>query len=117
MAWWDDYFRDVDSFNIDRLAPWFDDNVKLRFANWPEQQGKVEVLAAFTDFWTNLKGLSHRAYDVMAQEGRACVEADVIFDRLDGRKVAARAATVFERPGNKITAISVYIDVAPVFAD
>lgn len=116
VAWWDDYFNDVDSFDINRVAAWFDDDIELRFANWPAQQGKEAVKAAFTDFWGHLKGLSHQNHAVLEQDGRVCTEADVTFVRQDGREVEARAATIFHRSSDKITALHVYIDVSPVFA-
>lgn len=115
MSWWNEYFSDIDTLNIDNVEKWLDEEVSVRFANWPEHHGKTAVIESFLSFWTNLKAVRHINDGIMINGNRVCVEANVTFTRRDDREVSVRAATILERAGEKIKEISVYVDLAPVF--
>jgi ketosteroid isomerase-like protein len=114
--WIDEYFADVDAM---RLEPWLDrhtDDVVVRFGNNPPAVGKEQVGQAIAGFWETIGGLRHTVRKSHQAGDTVTMEFDVTYERTDGKEVTVPCASVLHRRGDLVDSLSVYIDLAPVYA-
>ncbi len=116
MAWWQDYFVNVDSRDIAKISGWFADDVKLKFGNGPVVDGKAGVVGALEAFLGQIKGINHKFGDVVESGKDIFLNSEVTYTRGDDRKVTIPAGTFIRRRDDKITDLRVFIDLAPLFA-
>jgi|GEM_PF-602540 ketosteroid isomerase-like protein len=116
MQWWEEYYRDVDSGQLERFSRWYADDIVSRFGNMPVTQGKAELLASLGHFFQNFEGLSHAWNPVVGNADVAMGEGVCTYHLKDGRRIAIPVVTVIERrEDGLIHRSSVYFDVAPLF--
>jgi ketosteroid isomerase-like protein len=115
--WIDAYYDDVDHQRMDEFLAWHTDDVRVRFANNPEATGHEQVRGAIGHFWEMIGGLKHNITGTWEQPDRtAVVRADIDYTRLDGNVVTVPCVTILHREGEKIDAVQIFMDPAPIFA-
>lgn len=116
LRWFYDYFTDVDTMQIEKMAAWFDEDVIVRFGNEPILHGKKHALEAITALWANFASLSHTHGRVLSNGTYFSDEGTVTFTLLDGRVVSIPGITILERRNGLVTRLSGYLDFAPLYA-
>lgn len=116
MSWVHDYFRSVDSMNMDAYLAFLSEDVRFRLGNNPPISGIPAVKDRLTTFWSQLKGLRHNIVNLWELDDVTIVESTVTYTRLDDREVTLPVATTMRRHGDKVSDIRIYIDLAPLFA-
>ncbi len=114
--WYYDYFNDVDTMNIERLAPWMNDDIVVRFGNQPVIRGKTIALAAIEGFWKGFKSLRHQHGEVVSRGNYTSGEAAVTFTLHDGRAVTIPGVTILEMQNGRISRLGAYLDFGPLYA-
>jgi ketosteroid isomerase-like protein len=104
--------KDIDGF-IDMLTY---DHVFL-FGGRPPVVGKDEARAQVLLFWSMIGRLRHNIWRVNECGELIYVEANVDYERLDGRMVTVPCCDVIRIRGDKICEQRAYLDQGPVWAD
>jgi hypothetical protein len=116
--WVSEFFRDVDAFKIEKLEPWFADDVDLRFANNPTINDKQTALQALGGFYSTIAGLRHESQAVIGSGDEMVQSSIVTYTRTDGSLVSLPVATYLRRnAAGKLTRLWIYIDIAPLYAE
>lgn len=116
-AWTAEFFRDADTLDMDQLAPWFADDVQVRFGNAPPANGKAEAVAGLQRFWTMITKMRHIPALLLGDDDNVVQLATVTYTDLGGREVSLPVASHLRRSGDRrIDRLWVYIDLAPLFA-
>ncbi|AUW58736.1 hypothetical protein C1T17_12140 [Sphingobium sp. SCG-1] len=114
--WAADFFRDADSFDIDRLAGWFADDVEVRFGNQPAILGAANAREAFVGFWSGIKGMRHQRESLVLLGDMATQMSIVTYTRHDGSEIGMPVASHLRRTSaKKIDRLWIFIDMAPLF--
>ncbi len=116
LQWYYDYFNDVDTMQIDKMAAWLDDDVIVRFGNEPILRGKPAALAGIAGLWEGFKSLHHAHGQVMSNGNYTSGEGAVTFVLQDGRSMTIPGITILERRNGLVTRLSGYLDFAPLYA-
>lgn len=115
--WAADFFRSADSFEIEQLASWFDDNVEVRFGNQPAIRGRGPAREAFAGFWSSIGGMRHSREALVSLGNMAAQMSIVTYTRHDGSEVSMPVASHLRQSGpGKIDRLWIFIDMAPLFA-
>jgi SnoaL-like domain len=118
MSWVSEFFRDVDAFQIEKLDPWFADDISLRFANNPAINDKATALAALGGFFTTIKGLKHTPEAIVGSGDEVTQMAIVTYTRTDGSECPLQVASYLRRNAEgKLNRLWIYIDLAPLFGE
>jgi ketosteroid isomerase-like protein len=104
--------KDIDGF-IDMLT---DDHVFL-FGGRAPVIGKPEARAQVLQFWSMIGRLRHNIWRVSDCGELIYVEANVDYERLDGRMVTVPCCDVIRIRGDRICEQRAYLDQAPVWVD
>jgi ketosteroid isomerase-like protein len=114
--WLRTYYDNVDNMRLDEFVDSHTDDVIVQFGNNPPARGKDEVREAIGQFWMMIDGLQHTFNQVHESDGTTVLEAQIDYTRKDGQVVTVPCASVLDRVDDgKISALRVYIDLAPVF--
>ena len=66
-------------------------------------------------FFSTIDGIKHHMVNVVESNGLTFLEANVEYQRKDGKTVTIPAVTVLERNGDLVKSLRIYFDVAPVY--
>lgn len=114
--WAADFFRDADSFSLERLTAWFADDVEVRFANAPAIRGREDAVEAFRGFWSGIAGMRHRREALVLTGDTAAQMSQVTYTRHDGSEATMPVASYLRRVGpGRIDRLWIFIDMAPLF--
>ena len=116
MQWFEKYYADVDSKEIDRISAWFTDDIVMRFGNAPEIKGRENATAVLTGFMSTFSSIRHDLGQVIEGGNEAFLSSGVTYKMLDGRTVSIPAATYKKRRGEKICEMRVFADFTPMYA-
>jgi hypothetical protein len=116
MSWAHDYFRTVDSMNVDAYLAFHTEDVRFRFGNAEPALGTAALRSGVSHFWSLIKGLRHDFAGLWELDDAVIAESLVTYTRLDGREVVVPATTILRRRGDKVHDVRIYIDLAPLFA-
>ena len=118
VQWVDDFFRDADLVDIDRLAAWFADDIDLRFANNPPIQDKPTAVHVMGEFYKSIAAMSHAPVAATGEGDTVTQVAVVTYTRHDGRAFPFPVASYMHRnAAGKLDKLWIYIDVSPMYAD
>lgn len=116
--WVNEWFRDVDAFQIEKLEPWFADDIDLRFANNPIINDKQTALHALGGFYGTIAGLSHKPQAVISSGDEVVQNSTVTYTRTDGRLVPLPVSSYLRRNAEgKLNRLWIYIDINPLYAE
>jgi hypothetical protein len=112
--WVWNYFRDVDSFDPNKVTQYYTEDGQFRFANQEPVQGKSAIAQMLSEFYQNLQSMNHRNVGLWLGENSAVFEAEVTFIRKDGSQVTLPAASIIRRRGELVYDFRMIMDVSPV---
>jgi len=116
MGWWNDYFSDVDSGDIPRMAAWFAPDITMRFGNWPPVIGHEAVTSSLSAFLGSIRSVQHTLGLSHPCEDSVIVEAEVSYTIEADSVVTLPSATFLRRGSAGITELRIYLDVTPLLA-
>jgi SnoaL-like domain len=114
MEWWQEYFSDVDSGDIPRMAAWFAPDINMCFGNWPQVHGREAATAALSAFLGRLQSVRHATGLSLPGEDTVFVEARVSYTIDEKLMVTVPSATFLRRGPAGITELRIYLDPAPL---
>ena len=113
----DDLFAAIDARDADAFAAYLTEDGEFRFGSAPAVAGRAQIADAVRGFFGTIEGLSHSVIRVWRDQGSLACEGEVCYRRLDGREVIVPFVDVFDFEGGLISRYSIYIDIAPVYAE
>lgn len=117
MSWYADFYRVVDTMNVDLLRPLCTPDTTVRFANHQPVEGWPAVSETLERSWSSFAGMHHRILGVVEAGDHTVIEAIVDYTRHDGAVVSVPAATALDRRAGLVAAQRIYIDLTPLYAD
>ena len=118
MEWVSAFFRDVDSFQLDKLAAWFADDINLRFANNPIINDKQTAVDALGGFYSTIAGLRHKSEALIGSGDEVVQQSIVTYTRKDGRLVSMPVSSYLRRNrAGKLSRLWICIDINPLYAE
>ncbi len=112
------FFRDADMLHLPALMNWFGEDIDLRIANFPPISGRAAAEEGFRQFWSTLKGMSHRREQLVAEGNCAFQGSIVTYTRLDGKTVSMPDASHLRLTGEgRLDRLWIYIDLAPLYSE
>lgn len=118
MEWVSAFFRDVDAFQLDKLAAWFADDIDLRFANNPTIHDKQTAVHALGGFYSTIAGMRHKREALIGSGDEAVQQSIVTYTRTDGRLVSLPVSSYLRRnPDGRLGRLWICIDINPLYAE
>jgi ketosteroid isomerase-like protein len=118
LKWVNDFFSDVDTVRIEKLAAWFADDIDLRFANNPAIHDKQTALHVLGEFFGTIAGMKHNVQTLVGTGDEVAQQAIVTYTRVDGRHVPLPVSSYLHRDGaGKLDRLWIYIDMNPLYAE
>ncbi len=114
--WIHDYYRAVDTMDMDGYLAWHTDDVRFRFGNGPTTTGKEAIREGLSQFWGMIAGLRHEFVQVWDTDDATILEATTVYTRKDSSEVGIPVTTILRRRGDLVADIRIFIDLAPLFA-
>jgi len=116
VSWWEDYFAEVDTMELDRFGQWFHEEIVLQFNSFPPIVGKAAVLGFLKQFTSGLKRLRHTHGELFLGEGRGAGEAVVTFTRHDDSEINVRGVTtVLRGPDGLFRRMAIFADFSALY--
>lgn len=112
LKWREEFYRDADTIDIERLAPWFTDDVQIRFGNQPTLHGKSAAVEAFTGFFSSIAGMHHELGEAHVDGETIVSEALVTYTRHDGSSLTVPVCSILRRNGDLLESLVIYIDIS-----
>ena len=112
-----DMFAALDRGDIDGYLDYLAPDASLRFANNPAVVGRPAIKEALQDFYKVFKWVRHTHIQTWPAPPGAAVEADVTYERTDGREVHVPAVTICRFDEHDlVNDYRIFVDLAPLFA-
>lgn len=115
--WVLDRFRAVDRKDIDGFIDMLTDDHMFVFGSRPPLIGKDAAREVVLNFWTMIGRLRHNIWRLTEAGEFIFVEADVDYERLDGKVVTVPCCDVIRTRGRLLCEQRAYLDQAEVFAE
>jgi ketosteroid isomerase-like protein len=116
MDWLEAYYADVDAMRLDEYVEHHTDDAVVTFANMPSSVGKDQIREAIGGFWSTIGGLRHEIHHRLDDGDRTIIQATCHYTTKGGAPVPIPVASALTREGDKVSSLTVYIDLAPLFA-
>jgi ketosteroid isomerase-like protein len=115
--WVAEYFRVVDSMDMDTFLDMHTDDCVLEFANNPPAVGKQQIGEAIGGLWAAIAALRHEPRNRwITDDGTGVQEATVIYTSHGGTEVPLPVSSILTQRDGKVSSLRIYIDAAPLFA-
>ncbi|MFC3052864.1 nuclear transport factor 2 family protein [Kordiimonas pumila] len=116
--WVPDFYRDADTVDINKLAPWFDENIELRFGNAPPIHGHAMAVETLREFYKTINGMRHVPEHIVFESDTVAVQlGKVIYTTLDGRDISLPVSSHLRHTAKgTLDRLWIYIDIAPLYA-
>ena len=111
-------FAALDRGDVDRSLEYLAPDASLRFGNSEPIHGRQAIKESLHEFYKVFKWVRHDHVETWRADDGAAVEADVTYERIDGREVHVPAVTIcrFDEHG-LVNDYRIFVDLAPLFAD
>ncbi len=110
-------FAAVDRKDIDGFINMLTDDHRFVFGARDPVIGKGDARAVVLHFWSLIGRLRHNIWRVTESDELMFVEANVEYERLDGRVVTVPCCDVIKIRGDKLCEQRAYLDQSAVWAD
>ena len=114
--WLEAFYADVDAMRMDAFLDHFTDDGVVTFANNPPAHGKEQIREAIGGLWSSIGGLRHTIRERYDRGDRTSIEATTTYVRQDGSEIPITVASAFGRRNGKVESLTIYMDLAPLFA-
>src|SRR4051812_30548204 len=91
-GWWVEFFRVMDTLDLDRVVAWYGDDIELRVGNEPAFLGKETASAALAYVFAQARSVGHELGTVMTSGDDVFIECRVRYDFKDAPEVTVPAA-------------------------
>jgi ketosteroid isomerase-like protein len=109
-------FAAFDAKDIDSLAAWVTDDVRLQIGNAPAADGKTQFVESLRAFFASVKSVEHSISNVWSDIDAIIAELNVRYTRLDGTELTLPCCNVFRVRDGAVADYRVYMDISPVYA-
>jgi ketosteroid isomerase-like protein len=111
-------FAALDRGDIDAYLEYLAPDAVLRFGNAEPIGGRRAIKDSLREFYKVFKSVRHEPVETWRGADGAAVEADVSYERRDGREVRVPAVTIcrFDEQG-LVNDYRIFVDLAPLFAE
>ena len=114
--WLESIGKSIDSLSADKFVEFLTDDCIFRFGNQPDVKGKIQTRNYVAGFFKMIGGSEHKVIDFWTREDSVVWQGEVLYTRLDGKKVTVQFANIFKMDGNLIKDYIIYIDNTPLFS-
>ncbi len=114
--WLESIGNAIDSMDADKFVEYLTDDCIFRFGNQPEVIGKNETREYVAAFFKMIATCEHKIIDYWSKENSIVWQGEVLYTRLDGKKVSLNFVNIFHLRENLIKDYLIYIDNTPLFA-
>jgi ketosteroid isomerase-like protein len=115
--WVAEYFRVVDSMDMDTFLDLHTDDCVLTFANSPDAVGKQQIGEAIGGLWSAIAGLRHDIRNRwVTDDGTGVQEATVVYTTHGGNDVPIPVTSLLTQRDGKVSSLRIYMDATPLFA-
>lgn len=115
--WIESIANSIDSKDSDKFAQFLTDDCIFRFGNQPEIKGRKETRDYVAGFFSMIGGSKHKLINYWIGENSLVWQGEVLYTRLDGKKVNVNFTNIFYLKGELIKDYLIYIDNTPLFAE
>jgi hypothetical protein len=116
MQWFHDYFNDVDTMQIEKMAARRAADVIIQFGNEPIMHCKRAALFAIANLWQGFKSIRHAHGQVVSHRHYTSGEGTATFTLQDDRTLSIPGMTILERSDCLVTRLSGHLDFVPLYA-
>ena len=109
-------FRVIDAKDIEGFLSYLTPDAVFRFGNAPVAKGHGAIRDALAPFYASIASLEHTVNGTWIWPGTAFCLMEVVYTRLDGRRVTLPVSNTMLIKGNLITDYLIYMDITPVYA-
>jgi ketosteroid isomerase-like protein len=114
--WLESIGNSIDSMDADNFAQFLTDDCIFRFGNQPDVNGKTAIRDYVAEFFQMIGGSKHKVIDYWTRDNTIVWQGEVLYTRLDGKKVSVNFVNIFHMEVNLIKDYLIYIDNTPLFA-
>lgn len=114
--WLETIGKSIDSLNAEKFAEFLTDDCTFRFGNQPDVNGKKAVTDYVAAFFKMIGGCEHKVIDFWTGKDSVVWQGEVLYTRLDGKKVNVGFTNIFRMNGKHIKDYLIYIDNTPLFS-
>lgn len=114
--WLESIGKAIDSRDADKFVEFLTEDCIFRFGNQPEVTGKVATRDYVAEFFKMIGGCEHKVIDFLERDNTVVWQGEVLYTRLDSKKVNVKFVNVFHLKDNLIKDYLIYIDNTPLFA-
>lgn len=112
----DGLFQSIDAMDAERFASFLTEDGEFRFGSAPAVYGRAAIGEAVQAFFDTISGLSHSVARIWQDDASLACEGEVCYRRHDGSEVVVPFVDVFELQDDLISSYTIYIDIAPLYA-
>jgi hypothetical protein len=106
----------IDAKDSDGFASYFTNDGIFRFGNNEPVRGRQNIRDYVSQFFSMIEKSEHKVINIWEKEGSLVWQGEVLYTRLDGRKVNVNFTNIFYMKGDLIKDYLIYIDNTPLFA-
>lgn len=115
--WMAEYFRVVDSMDMDAFLDMHTDDCVVEFANNPSAVGKQQISEAIGALWAAIAALRHEPRNRwFTDDGTGVQEGMTVYTTHGGTEVPLPVTSILTQRDGKVNSLRVYMDIAPLFA-
>lgn len=113
--WIEGMFHALDANGVPGLFPYLTEDVRFRFASYPEGSGREAFAAAWGGMSADVASLNHDLAEVWEVPGAVICRGEVTYRLRDGREVTVPFANVLYLRDGLICRYLIYVDASAVF--
>lgn len=113
-GWMHEMFAALDADGVPGLYPWVHEDLRFRFAGYPEGRGRENFAAAWAGMATHVTRLQHELKHTWELGEEAICRGEVRYTLDDGRVITAPFANVFKLRDGRISEYLIYVDASAV---
>jgi ketosteroid isomerase-like protein len=114
--WIESIAESIDTMDADKFVQFLTDDCIFRFGNRPDVIGRKEIRDYVDAFFGMIGSSKHNVLNFWKGNDSIVWQGEVLYTRLDGRKVNVCFVNIFHLRGNLIKEYLIYIDNTPLFA-
>jgi ketosteroid isomerase-like protein len=111
-------FEAGESMNVNNFVKFYADGALYQFSNFPAAHGPQEIIDSSQGFLSKVRQVVHHIENLWEIDDETVVcEMTVTYDRHDGKSFTLPCCDTIKIQNGKVTALKIYMDITPVFAD
>jgi hypothetical protein len=115
--WLEEIGKVIDSKDAEKFASYITENGTFKFGNNDAVIGRKPIADYVAAFFTMIKSSQHKVVNCWELNGAVIWQGEVMYTRLDDRKVTVVFTNIFYMNGGLIDKYLIYIDNTPLFSE